>query len=138
MPFRAKVASKARCQHGAADFVSRLTKDFQRPGVPANGLFANTSFLTALPRTAGLRGSSGDRSRPLESPGCSDRHPYLHTTVLTGSGGRLAGMPSIAISAPRATIAAVQVAQFAVRRILSGLVERDLVNTREQRGNEGA
>ncbi len=28
--------SAADCQHMAAEFVSRLTKDFERPGLPAN------------------------------------------------------------------------------------------------------
>ena len=39
--------SAADCQHMAAEFVSRLSKDFERPGLPALALTTDTSFLTA-------------------------------------------------------------------------------------------
>ena len=40
--------SAADCQHMAAEFVSRLTADFVRPGLPAIALTTDTSFLTAF------------------------------------------------------------------------------------------
>src|SRR6266404_4903823 len=39
--------SAADCQHMAAEFTSRLTADFVRPGLPAIALTTDTSFLTA-------------------------------------------------------------------------------------------
>src|SRR6185503_20401979 len=39
--------SAADCQHMAAEFVSRLTKEFERPALPAIALTTDTSFLTA-------------------------------------------------------------------------------------------
>src|SRR5882672_10060476 len=39
--------SAADCQHLAAEFTSRLTIDFARPGLPALALTTDTSFLTA-------------------------------------------------------------------------------------------
>src|SRR5882672_4720657 len=39
--------SAADCQHMAAEFTSRLTADFARPGLPALALTTDTSFLTA-------------------------------------------------------------------------------------------
>src|SRR5439155_130563 len=39
--------SAADCQHMATEFVSRLTKSFERPGLPAIALTTDTSFLTA-------------------------------------------------------------------------------------------
>jgi D-sedoheptulose 7-phosphate isomerase len=40
--------SAADCQHVAAELVSRLTMDFERPGLPAIALTTDTSFLTAF------------------------------------------------------------------------------------------
>ena len=40
--------SAADCQHMAAEFVNRLSKDFERPGLPAIALTTDTSFLTAF------------------------------------------------------------------------------------------
>src|SRR4051812_43348538 len=39
--------SAADCQHFAAEFVSRLTMSFERPGIPVLALTTDTSFLTA-------------------------------------------------------------------------------------------
>src|SRR5881409_277352 len=36
--------SAADCQHMATEFVSRLTKDFERPGLPAIALTTDTSL----------------------------------------------------------------------------------------------
>ena len=48
--------SAADCQHMAAEFVSRLTKDFERPGLPAIALTTDTSFLTAYTNDCGYEG----------------------------------------------------------------------------------
>jgi D-sedoheptulose 7-phosphate isomerase len=48
--------SAADCQHMAAEFVSRLTKEFERPGLPAIALTTDTSFLTAFANDCGFEG----------------------------------------------------------------------------------
>ena len=48
--------SAADCQHMAAEFVNRLTMDFERPGLPAIALTTDTSFLTAFANDCGFEG----------------------------------------------------------------------------------
>src|SRR5437762_4759676 len=48
--------SAADCQHVAAEFVSRLTRDFDRPGLPAIALTTDTSFITAYANDVGFEG----------------------------------------------------------------------------------
>ena len=48
--------SAADCQHMATEFVSRLTGDFERPGLPAIALTTDTSFLTAYSNDCGFDG----------------------------------------------------------------------------------
>src|SRR5437899_11292887 len=48
--------SAADCQHMATEVVSRLTKDFERPGLPAIALTSEHSFLTAFADEWGLEG----------------------------------------------------------------------------------
>src|SRR5947208_9503623 len=48
--------SAADCQHMATEFVSRLTKSFERPGLPAIALTTDTSFLTAFANDCGFDG----------------------------------------------------------------------------------
>jgi len=46
--------SAADCQHMAAEFVSRLTKDFERTALPAIALTTDSSFLTAFTNDCGF------------------------------------------------------------------------------------
>ena len=48
--------SAADCQHIAAEFVSILTQDFERPGLKAIALTTDTSFLTAYTNDFGFEG----------------------------------------------------------------------------------
>ncbi|HET9418434.1 MAG TPA: SIS domain-containing protein, partial [Chthoniobacterales bacterium] len=48
--------SAADCQHVAAEFVSILRRDFERPGLPAIALTTDTSFLTAYANDFGYEG----------------------------------------------------------------------------------
>src|SRR5207248_3663976 len=54
--------SAADCQHVAAEFVSRLRSDLDRPGLPAVVLTTDTSFLTAFANDCGY---DGVFARPL-------------------------------------------------------------------------
>lgn len=54
--------SAADCQHVAAEVVSRLRSDLDRPGLPAVVLTTDTSFLTAFANDCGY---DGVFARPL-------------------------------------------------------------------------
>ena len=137
--------SAADCQHMAAEFVGRLTTDFERPGLPAVALTTDTSFLTAFANDYGFEavferqvqalgrpgdvligistsGSSINVIRAVEATQAAD----MGTIVLTGTGGRLAGIADVAISVPSANSQHIQEAHLAVEHILCDLVERDL------------
>lgn len=61
--------SAADCQHMAAEFVSLLTMDFQRPGLPAIALTTDTSFLTAYSNDFGFDGIFERQVQALSRPG---------------------------------------------------------------------
>ena len=134
--------SAADCQHMAAEFVNRLTKDFERPGLPAVALTTDTSFLTSFANDCGFEGvferqvqvlgkpgdaligisTSGDSTNVIRAMEAA-REANMQTIVLTGNGGRLAEMANVAISVPSANTQYVQEAHLAVEHILCGLVE---------------
>lgn len=137
--------SAADCQHMAAEFVSRLSKDFERPGLPAIALTTDTSFLTAFANDCGFEGvferqvqalgQSGDVLIGISTSGNSPnvlravqaaRKANMHTLVLTGTGGRLAQLAHLTISVPSADTQYIQEAHLAVEHILCELVERSL------------
>lgn len=103
--------SAADSQHMAAEFVSRLTKDFGRPGLPAIALTTDTSFLTAYANDVDLDGVFARQVQALGKPGDvlvgistsgnsvnviraveTARQTNLKIIMLTGGGGRLASM----------------------------------------------
>src|SRR2546425_10737770 len=48
--------SAADCQHMATELVSRLSREVERPGLPAVALTTDTSFLTAYGNDYGFDG----------------------------------------------------------------------------------
>lgn len=137
--------SAADCQHMAAEFVSRLTKDFERPGLPAIALTTDTSFLTAFANDCGFEGvferqvlalgrhgdlligisTSGNSANVIRAVEAA-RQTNLKITALTGSGGRLASLADVAIAVPSSNTQYVQEAHLAIEHILCDLVERTL------------
>jgi len=134
--------SAADCQHMAAEFVSRLATDFERPGLPAIALATDTSFLTAFANDFGFEGlferqvqvlgkprdaligisTSGNSTnviRAVEAARAAD----MQAIVLTGNSGRLAEVASVAISVPTANTQYIQEAHLAIEHILCALVE---------------
>lgn len=141
--------SAADCQHMAAEFVSRLTKDFDRPGLPAIALTTDTSFLTAYANDVDFEGVFARQVQALGKPGDvlvgistsgnsvnviraveAARQTSLKIIVLTGSGGRLASMADVAIMVPSSNTQYIQEAHLAIEHIICELVERQLF-TRE-------
>jgi phosphoheptose isomerase len=137
--------SAADCQHMAAEFVSRLSKDFDRPGLPAIALTTDTSFLTAFANDCGYDGvferqvqalgRDGDVLIGISTSGNSPnvvravkaaRGCGMRTIVLTGSGGRLAALADIAISVPSTDTQHIQESHLTIEHIVCALVEQHL------------
>lgn len=135
--------SAADCQHMAAEFTSILTKDFNRPGLPAIALTTDTSFLTAFSNDSGFEGIFSRQVQALGKPGdvlvaisTSGNSPNVvravetarsggvRTIALTGSGGRLKQMTDIAIAVPSTATSHIQEAHLAIEHIICDVVER--------------
>ena len=129
----------------AAEFVSRLTKDFERPGLPAIALTTDTSFLTAYANDCGFEGvftrqvqalgrpgdvligisTSGNSTNVIQAVELA-RTIGMRTVSLTGSGGRLAKLADVAITVPSDDTQHIQEVHLAVEHLLCMLVERAL------------
>lgn len=137
--------SAADCQHLAAEFVNRLTIDFQRPGLPAIALTTDTSFLTAFANDYAFEGVFERQVQTLGKPGDvligistsgnsvnvaraveAARAAEMRAIVLTGNCGRLVEMADTAISVPSANTQYIQEAHLEIEHILCDLVERSL------------
>jgi phosphoheptose isomerase len=144
--------SAADCQHLAAEFVNRLTKEFERPGLPAIALTTDSSILTAVANDAGAGeifarqvqtlGRPGDVLIAISTSGASANmlraveaaHAAgLRTVALTGRGGRLARLATVGIAVPSEATQHIQEAHLAIEHILCDLVERALFAERGRR-----
>ena len=134
--------SAADCQHMAAEFVSRFSKNLERRALPALALTTDTSFLTAFSNDCGFEGiferqvealgSAGDVLIGISTSGNSPnviqaiqaaRKKKIRTIALTGNGGRLTAMADAAIAVPSADTQYIQEAHLAVEHIVCELVE---------------
>ena len=138
--------SAADCQHMAAEFTSRLSATFVRPGLPAIALTTDTSFLTAyandfqfdgvFARQVQALGKSGDVLLGISTSGNSKnviqafaiaQSMNVCTIALTGSsGGRLKGLADVAICVPSDNTQHIQETHLAIEHIICHLVERAL------------
>lgn len=134
--------SAADCQHMAAEFVSRFSKDLDRRALPAVALTTDTSFLTAFGNDFGFDGiferqvealgGSGDLLIVISTSGNSPniiravdaaRKKHMGTLALTGKSGRVAAMADIVIAVPSSDTQYIQEAHLTVEHILCELVE---------------
>ena len=134
--------SAADCQHMAAEFVSRLSKDLDRRALPAIALTTDTSFLTAFGNDCGFEGiferqvealgNAGDVLIGISTSGNSPnviraveaaRKRNIPTIALTGNGGRLAATADVVIAVPSTDTQYIQETHLAVEHILCELVE---------------
>ena len=134
--------SAADCQHMAAELMSQMQRDFQRPGLAAIALTTDTSFLTAFSNDFGYEGVFKRQVESLAKPGdvvigisTSGNSPNLlrafeaaqrigaSTIALTGNAGSLASISTIAIAVPSADTQQIQEAHLAVEHVLCDLVE---------------
>ncbi|MGE5194816.1 MAG: SIS domain-containing protein [Deltaproteobacteria bacterium] len=137
--------SAADCQHLAAEFTSRLSADFARPGLPAIALTTDTSFLTAyandfdfegiFARQVQALGKSGDILLGISTSGNSQnviravetaKSLGMALIALTGRRGRLKDLVDIAICIPSDNPQHIQEAHLAIEHLLCHLAERAL------------
>ena len=134
--------SAADCQHLAAEFVSRLTQDFDRPALPALALTTDSSFLTAYANDVNYEGiferqvqalgkpcdvligisTSGNSANVLAAVKAAHRIG-MKTIALTGSSGQLAKIADVAISIPSQNTQYIQESHLAAEHLLCALVE---------------
>lgn len=143
--------SAADSQHMAAEFVSRLSSDFARPGLPAIALTTDTSFLTAyandysfegvFERQVQALGKPGDILIGISTSGESGnivramrvaKAIGMHTIALTGESGQMARIAHVAISVPSQNTQHVQEAHLVIEHIICSLVEHLLFGSGEQ------
>jgi phosphoheptose isomerase len=134
--------SAADCQHMAAEFVSRFSKDLDRRALPAIALTTDTSFLTAFSNDCGFErvferqiealGSAGDVLLGISTSGNSPNLIYaveaakkrnMCTIALTGNGGHLAAIAEVVIAVPSSDTQYIQEAHLAIEHIVCELVE---------------
>jgi D-sedoheptulose 7-phosphate isomerase len=144
--------SAADCQHLAAEFVNRLSKDFPRPGLPAIALTTDSSVLTAVANDAGLieifarqvetLGRAGDVLVAISTSGDSPNvlraveaaHAAgLMTIALTATAGRLPHAASVSVAVPSDSVQHIQEAHLAIEHVLCDLVEHALFAGRGDR-----
>lgn len=137
--------SAADCQHMAAEFVSCLSQDFCRPGLPAIALTTDSSFLTAYTNDFSFEGIFARQVKTLGKPGDvligistsgssrnviqaveEARKVGMQVIALTGSAGLLSRMTDVVIRAPSCDTQHIQETHLAIEHILSYLVEREL------------
>lgn len=135
--------SAADCQHVAAEFVSRLSKDFERRALPALALTTDTSFLTAYTNDFGYEGifarqiealaQRGDVVIGISTSGSSGNvvKAFIEaqklgciTVGLIGDGGRLREISDVCISIPSMHTQYIQECHLSVEHILCELVEQ--------------
>jgi D-sedoheptulose 7-phosphate isomerase len=135
--------SAADCQHVAAEFVCRLTSDYDRPSMPAIALTTDTSFLTAFGNDCGFDGvferqveglaAAGDVLLAISTSGNSEniiravhaaKKKNVSTIALCGNGGKLAGIVDVAICVPSNHTQYIQECHLALEHVICALVER--------------
>ena len=137
--------SAADAQHLAAEFVSRLTQDFDRPALPAIALTTDTSFITAYANDLHFDGIFARQIEALGQPGDvligfstsgSSRNVIrafeqasrrrMTTVAFVGIGGHLAEIANCALIVPSHKTQYIQEATIALYHIICELVEREL------------
>ena len=135
--------SAADAQHFAAEFVCRLTGDFERPGLPALALTTDSSVLTAYAndydfhgvfarqvQALGKRGdvlfgiSTSGSSRNVVAAVAEARRVGMAVVTLRGDRGVLPEQADVAIAVPEAVTAHIQEVHLAIEHIICHLVER--------------
>ncbi len=145
--------SAADCQHLATEFVSRLTRDFERPALAAIALTTDTSFLTAFANDCGFDGIFRRQVEALGRPGDvllgvstsgnsnnvvlaveAAKARAMKTITLCGEGGILAEMSTCNIAVPGSYTPHIQETHLAIEHVLCDVVERLLFGPQDLTG----
>ncbi|HMH44924.1 MAG TPA: D-sedoheptulose 7-phosphate isomerase [Pyrinomonadaceae bacterium] len=137
--------SAADAQHMAAEFVNRLSGDFERPGLPAIALTTDTSFLTAYANDFGYEGvferqvatlgnrgdvllaiSTSGNSRNVIKAVAAARKTRLTTIGLLGEGGPLTDLVDHAVVVQSRDTQHVQECLLTIEHSICRVVERAL------------
>lgn len=137
--------SAADCQHMAAEFLCRLSANFERPALPAIALTTDTSFLTAysndysfskvFERGIQAIGQQGDVLLGISTSGSSEnviraiqaaKSMNIYTICLIGQEGKLSELADISIKVPSRNTLHIQEAHQAIIHVMCDLVERSL------------
>ena len=137
--------SAADSQHMAAEFVNRLSKEFDRPGLPAISLTTDTSFLTSYANDYSYDGVFERQLRALGQPGdvligiSTSGHSRnvikairaahemgIETIGLVGEGGEMTSLVQCAVVVPSRDTQHIQETLLTVEHCLCLLVERSL------------
>jgi D-sedoheptulose 7-phosphate isomerase len=137
--------SAADAQHMAAEFVSRLTRDFDRPALPAVALTTDTSILTAYANDFDFDGvfarqvealgrredvllgiSTSGSSRNVVKAAAAARSAAMKVIALVGRAGTLSDVGDVSIRIPSNSTAHIQECHITVEHIICNLVERML------------
>ena len=135
--------SAADCQHLAAEFVSRLTRDVNRPALPAIALTTDSSYLTGYANDFGF---DGVFARQIEALGTADdvlmaistsgssrnilaavdaaRHKRVAVVALLGEDGPLGQLADVAVRVPSRDTQVIQQVHLAVEHLICQLVEQ--------------
>ena len=139
--------SAADAQHMAAEFLNRLSGEFERPGLPAIALTTDTSFLTSYANDCGYDGvferqlraigrpddvmigiSTSGNSRNVIKAVIAAREVGVKTIGLLGEGGDLATLVDHAVMVPSRDTQLIQETLLTIEHVLCMLVERTLFN----------
>lgn len=134
--------SAADAQHVAAEFVSRLRKEYERPAMAALALTTDTSFLTAyandvsydgvFARQIEALGKKGDVVLGISTSGNSRnvllafdaaKQKGIFTLGLCGSTGKIPSVADVAICVPGRNTQFIQETHLSIEHILCELVE---------------
>lgn len=145
--------SAADCQHMATELVARLSKDIERPGLPAIALTTDTSFITAYANDYGYEGifmrqvealgKENDLLIGISTSGESEniilavktaQGQNMRTVALSGMTGRLKDLTDIAITIPSSDTQFIQESHLAVEHVLCYLVEQYLFPLEKKHG----
>jgi D-sedoheptulose 7-phosphate isomerase len=137
--------SAADAQHMAAEFVNRLSRECERPGLPAIALTTDTSFITSYANDYGYDGvferqltalgrpddvligiSTSGNSRNIIKAIESARELSVRTIGLVGEGGELAALCDHAVVIPSRDTQHIQEALLTIEHVICLLVEREL------------
>ena len=137
--------SAADAQHMAAEFTGRLTKDLNRPGLPALALTTDSSFLTAYTNDFGYDGvfarqiealgKAGDVLLGITTSGGSKNvlaameqceKMGISVIALTGQAGLRSGKADAVVAVPSDDVQFIQEAHLSIEHIICAQVEQAL------------